>query len=128
MQRLDRERHARAARVFEQLAQAVAHHFARAGEVARHDLAAAILRQAADDEHEALRAERQRLVDGAAVVVVRGAPAFAIGRRKHAAAAEPGDGQAGVANAPRRVVEARRRHLVAPRRDAADAVPRTSLR
>ena len=39
------------------------------------DAAVAILRQAADDEHEAARAERQRLVDGAPVVVERGAAA-----------------------------------------------------
>ena len=69
----------------------------------------------------------ERLVDGAPVVVERGAAAFAVGRRKHAAAAVARHGQAGVADAPRRVVEAGRGDLVAPRRDAADAVPRAGL-
>ncbi len=80
VQRLDRERHARAARVVEELADAVAHHFARAGEILRFDRAGAILRQPADDEDQASRAERERLVDRAPVVVLRRAPAFAVRR------------------------------------------------
>jgi hypothetical protein len=58
-----------AGRVFEQLADPVADH-SRADDVLRHD-AAPILGQTADDEHEARRAERERFVDGAPVVVVR---------------------------------------------------------
>ena len=45
----------------------------------------------AADQHEHGRAERSRLLDGAAVVVV------GAGRREEAAAAERGDPQAGVA-------------------------------
>ena len=87
MQRLDRQRHARRARVFEQLADAVAHHLARAAEVLANDAAVAVLGQAADDQHQAGRPQRQRLVDGALVVVERSASAGAVGRREHAAAA-----------------------------------------
>ena len=61
---------------------------ARAGDVLR------AFRQAADDQHQAVRADRGGLVDGAAVVVERGAASGFVGRRKHAAAAEAGDGQA----------------------------------
>ena len=89
--------------------------------------AVAAFRQAADDEDQALRAERQRLVDGAAVVVQRRAPALAIRRRKHPAAAIAGDREPGVADAQRRVLESRRGDLVAPRRDAANAVPRAAV-
>ena len=58
VQRLDRQRHAGGTRVFEQFADAVAHHFARAGEVLRRDRAVTVLGQPADDQHEARRAER----------------------------------------------------------------------
>ena len=63
--------------------------------------AVAILRQAADDEHEARRAEGERLVDRAPVVVVRRAPALAIDGGKHAAAAIAGDREPAVADAQR---------------------------
>jgi hypothetical protein len=53
--------------------QRVAHLATRAGDVAR------VFRQAADHEHEALRADRGGLVDGAAVVVERGAAARFVG-------------------------------------------------
>ena len=43
--------------------------------------------QAADDQHQARRAERRGLVDRAPVVVERGAPAGRVRRREHAAAA-----------------------------------------
>ena len=122
VQRLDRERHARRARVAEELADAVAHHFARAGEILRFDGAGAILRQPAHDEYQAARAQGERLVDRAPVVVLRRAPAFAVRGREHSAAAIAGDRESGVAYAPRRVLQPGGRHLVAPRRDAANAV------
>ncbi len=110
------------ARVAEQLADAVAHHFARAGEILRFDGAGAILRQPADDEYQAARAEGERLVDRAPVVVLRRAPAFAVRGREHPAAAIAGDRESGVADAPRRVLQPGGRHLVPPGRDAANAV------
>ena len=82
MQRLDRERHAGVARIGQQRGEPVAHLLVRAGEVLR------ALRQAAGDQHQAARADAGGLVDGAAVVVERGAAAGLVGGRKHAAAAE----------------------------------------
>ena len=71
VQRLDRERHPCRLRVLQQFADAIAHHFACAAQVFRDDAAAAILGQAADDQDEATRAERQRLIDRAPVVIER---------------------------------------------------------
>ena len=126
VQRLDRERHAGSLRVQEQLADAVANHFARALQILRHDFAVAPFWKTADDEHEAARAERGGLVDGATIVVACRAAIFAIGGGKHAAAAKPGDRQARVANALRRFLETRGGNLVAPRRDAANPVSRAT--
>ena len=102
MQRLDRERHARLPRVGQQRRDPVAHLRARAGEVAR------AFRQPAHHQDEALRADRGRLVDRAAVVVERGAPPGLVGGRKHAAAAQAGDGQAVRADELRGALDARR--------------------
>ncbi len=104
VQRLDRERHAAGARVLEQLADAVAHLLARAGEVLR---AMRPARPSAGRRPPApgTAPRRPRLVDRAPVVVERRAPALAVGGREHAAAAIAGDGEAGVADAPRRVLE-----------------------
>ena len=126
MLRLDGERHAGGTRVVQQCADPVAHHFARAGEILVDDRAAAILRQAADREDEAARAEFAGFVDGAAVVVLRRAPAAAIGRGEHAAAAQARHDESGVAKSARRIGKAGRRDLVAPRRDAANAVARAA--
>ena len=60
----------------------------RAGEVLR------ALRQAAGDQHQAARADGGGLVDGAAVVVERGAAAGLVGGGKQAGAAVAGHGQA----------------------------------
>ena len=79
VQRLDRQRHAGRARVVEQLGDAVAH-LARAPAMSFEPAPVGVLRQAADDEHEARRAERQRLVDGAAIVVARRGAARGVGR------------------------------------------------
>ena len=87
MQRLDREWHAGVAGVREKFADAVAHHFPRAGEVLRFDFPVAALGQSPDDQDQALRAQRKGFVDRAAVVVQRRPPSVAIRRRKHAAAA-----------------------------------------
>ena len=111
VERLDRERHARFSRVRQKRMQRVAHLHARADDVAR------AFRQAADHEHEALRADGGRLVDGAAVVVDRGAAGGFIGGRKHAAAAEPGDGHVMRADELSRPLGPARLHDVAPGRD-----------
>ncbi len=121
MQRLDRERHARLPRVRQKRVQRLAHLHARAGDVAR------AFRQAADHEHEALRADRGRLVDGAAVVVERGAAGGFVGGREHAAAAEPGDGHAVGADELARALGAARLHDVAPGRDRRHANARAAL-
>ncbi len=115
MQRLDRERHARLPRVRQKRMQRLAHLHARAVKVAR------AFRQGANHEHEALRADRGRFVDGAAVVVERGAASRFVGGGEHAAAAEPGDGHAVGADELARALGAARLHDVAPRRDRGDA-------
>src|SRR6185295_7662531 len=65
--------------------------------------------------------------DGAAVVVQCGAPARAFHRRKHSAAAVTGDGEPAVADAHGAVLESCRGNLVAPRGDAANAVPHAAV-
>ena len=86
---------------------------------ARHD--------AADHQHQALRAEGGRIVDRAPVVVERRAAAGRIGRREHAAPAQAGDRQPMLADEARGLVHAEFGELVAPRRDAAHLVARTRL-
>src|SRR5215510_6109088 len=117
VQRLDRERHARRARVVEDLADPVAHHLARAGEVLR------FLRQPAGYDDEAVRSERRCVIDRAQVVVDRRLTTLAVRGGKEACADEAGDGEAVVADHPRRLLRAGFRHLVPPGRDAADVVP-----
>ena len=82
MQRLDGERHLRGACFRKERGYGIAHLLARAAHVLRS------LRQPADHEHQALRAELVRFFEGAAVIV---AP---IGRGEKAAAAKAGDRQA----------------------------------
>ena len=86
----------------------------------------AVLRQTADDENEAGRTERQRLVDRALVVVERSFTAGTVGGGEHAAAAIARKRHTGVAKALRGFLQARRRDLVAPGREPADAMPRTA--
>ena len=116
MQRLDGERHPGTSGVVEQRADAVLHHCcaplrdrAMAGSGPRE------LRQTADDENKARRAERDRLVDRAAVVVPRFLRPDRVAR-KHASAAISGQRQPGRLHGLDRAVEPDRRDLIAPRR------------
>ena len=70
---------------------------------------------------------RGRLVDGAAVVVERRLPTGLVGGRKHAAAAEPGDGEAVIADELAGALGAAGLHDVAPRRDRRDAGARAAF-
>ena len=88
MQRLDRQRHARLPRVGQERANA-SRTCDRAPARSRESL-----RQPSHHEDEALRADRGRLVNRAPIVVERGAPPGLVGGRKHAAAAQAGDGHA----------------------------------
>ena len=116
VQRLDRERHAAGARMRQDRRHAVEIAPARRLDVARAG------RHAAADHHEAVGADRGALVDHALVVVdqrllsgrVRAAeqPAAAIAGHLHAV--RPDDA--------RRLLRPHRLHVLAPRRDAADAV------
>ena len=115
MQRLDGERHPVGAGMRQDGGDAVGHHVARGGDVAR------TFRQAADDQDQAVGAECRRLVDRAAIVVDGGGAAGGVGGRKHAAPAKPGDAQAVGADDARRLGEADLFDLVAPRRDRRDA-------
>ena len=89
MQRLDGERHARRLCVLEQLTQAVAYHFAGACQILRYDIAASVLRESANDQHQAARSQGKCFVDCATIVIERCTTAFAIRRGKHPAAAKP---------------------------------------
>jgi hypothetical protein len=73
-------------------------------------------------QHQAARAEGRRLVDGAAVVVDRRRETAAALGGEPAAAAEAGHHKPRIPDAPRARGEAQGRDLVAPGRDAADAV------
>ena len=115
MQRLDRERHAGGARARQKRAKSVAHHGARAADVAR------AVRQSAADEHETFGAQGRGLVDGALVVVDGALAPRRIGRREHAAAAEVGDAEAVVAHDAGSFREPDLCHLVAPGRNRGDA-------
>ena len=126
MQRLDCKRHRGGPGVFEELSDPVAYHFPCAGHVLGNDATVAILRQTADDEHEAGRTERQRLVDRALVVVERCLAAGAIHGGEHTATTITRQRETGVAKALRGLLEARRRHLVAPGRDPADTTARAA--
>src|SRR5258708_9203347 len=116
VERLDGQLHAGLSRVRQQRGDAVADDPAGAGDVARAG------GEAADDEHQALRADRRRLLDGAAVVV-----ACAVARAEHAAAAEAGDGHAVIGEDARRLGNAAFGEAIAPWRDGADAVTRQRL-
>ena len=76
MQRLDRQRYLCLPRIGQERGERVADLASRVGDVAR------AFRQAADHENEALRADRGGFVDGAAVVVERGAPSCRRRRRE----------------------------------------------
>jgi len=84
-------------------------------------------RQTADDQDQAGGAERERLVDRPPVVVECCAPAFAIDRGEHPAAAVAGYRETGIADAQRRVLQSCRRDLVAPWGDAANTVARAPV-
>src|SRR6266536_4281822 len=86
------------------------------------DIPAAV-RQPAHDQHQTLRRKLRRLLDGAAVLLEGGGEPRAAACGEKTAAAQPGPGQAGVADPELRLLESERRNLVAPGRDAADAVP-----
>ena len=85
-----------------------------------------ILRQAADHQHDAGRAQRLGFVDGAAVVVARLDAMRGVGG-EHAAAAIAGQFQPGIAHRAHRAIEPDGRDLVAPGIDGADAMPRAGL-
>ncbi len=121
VQRLDRQLHAGVPRIRQQRGDPVADQVARGGEIAR------ARRQPADHQHQAMRADRRRLVDGAAVVVERACQPGAVELGEHAAAAEAGDGQAVGADRRRRRGHAHRLELVAPGRDAGDAGARDAV-
>ena len=84
------------------------------------------MRQAAGDQHDAGRAERLGLVDGAAIVVAR-LDAMRGVCREHAAAAIARQFEPGIAHRPHRAIEADGCDLIAPGIDGADAVPRTGV-
>ena len=127
MQRLDRERHVGLLGVFQHFGDGVMDLRARGRDVLRGRASRPrILRQAADDQHDAGRAQRLGLVDGAAVVVAR-LDAVRRVRGEHAAAAIARQFEPGVAHRARGAVEADGRDLVAPGIDGADAVPRAGL-
>ena len=115
MQRLDRERHVCLPRMGQERGERVAHLPSRVADVAR------ALRQPADHEDEALRADGGGFVDRAAVVVERRAPPGVIGGGKHAAAAKAGDGHPVRADEFCRALEAAGLHDVAPGRDRGNA-------
>ena len=78
-------------------------------------------RQSADDEHEAGRPERARLVERAPVVVAHGLPRGGIGVGEHAAAAVARERQAMRFDRAHGGREPRGGDLIAPRRDRTDA-------
>jgi len=97
-------------------------HFSCAGEILQFDFPIAADGKPPDDQDQALRAQRNRFVDRAPVVVQSRPPAVAIGRWKHSAAAIAANDKSSVADARCGLLEASGRDLVAPRRNAADAV------
>jgi hypothetical protein len=92
-----------------------------AGDVLARPGQVAVDRRAAD-EHDHVGAQRRRLLDCPAVVVVGAAPPGRVGRREEAAAAQARDAQAGVGDHCGAALHAGLGDLVAPRRDRADAV------
>ena len=127
MQRLDCERHVGLLRVFQHFGDSVMDLRARGRDIFRSSTSRPrILRQAADDQHHAGRAQRLGFVDGAAIVVTRFDAARRI-RREHAAATIARQFESSVAHRPHRTVEAYGRHLVAPGIYGADAMPRAGL-
>src|SRR5206468_9755073 len=83
----------------------------------------AAFRQSADDQHQTLRGKLRRLLDGAAVLLDGGGEPRTAARGKESAAAKSGHGESRVADPALRLVEPELRDLVAPGRDATDAVP-----
>src|SRR5262245_25282316 len=110
------ERHAARARVIEHLAETVTDHFTRAAEIFR------LARQTARHDHQAVRAERRRLLDGTKVVIDRRLATLAIGRGEKAAPAQPGYDEPTVPNHAGGLLRADLRHSIAPWRDAMDAM------
>ena len=117
MQRLDGERHAAAAGMIQQRCDSFSDLHPRAGDVLR------AIGQAADDEDQAFRADCRCVVHRSPVVVQRCQPAGRGRGREHAAAAQAGDPQVGIPDEPGGASRPAFVELVAPRRDAADAVP-----
>src|SRR5712671_4367064 len=121
MQRLDRERDARRTRVIEHSADPVPHYRSRAREVLR------ARKESADHEHQAPCLEGRGIVDRAQVVVYRGLARPAVRAREHPSAAQPGHGEAVVANRSGRFLRAHLGELIAPGRYAPDAVAGAAL-
>ncbi len=127
MQRLDRQWHLRGARMVQQFGDGVVHLCPRLRDVLRGRTARPrILRQPADHQHQAGRAQRLGLIDGAAVVVARLDAMRGVGC-KHPAAAIARQFEAGVAHRAACAIEPDGRDLIAPRIDGADAVPRAGV-
>ena len=127
MQRLDRQRHVGLLGVFHHFGDGVVDLRPRRRDILRDRAARPrILRQAADHQHDAGRAERLGFIDRAAVVVARLGAMRGI-RREHAAAAIARQIEPGVAHRSHRAVEPDRRDLVAPGIDGADAMPRAGV-
>ncbi len=122
MQGLKRERYAGVVRVGQQRSKAVANLRMRTGEILRS------FRQAAADQHQALRADAGGLIDGTLVVVERGAAAGLVRGGKQSGPAQARDGDAGVAHDPTGLRNADRLHEIAPRRDGGDASARAARR
>ena len=109
VERLDRQPHTALGGVGHEPLDARGDHRARAAQVAADRRAA--------HEHEHVGAERGRLVDRVAVVVVGAAPVGIGGGREEAAAAEARDAQAAVADAPGAGAEPGLRDSLPPRAD-----------
>jgi len=84
------------------------------------------LRQAADDQHDAGRAQRHGFIDAALIVVALGLPMRGIGH-EHTAAAITGQFEIVVLDGFHGAVEADMGDLIAPRRDAADLLAGTGF-
>ena len=102
-------------------ASSFSHHVARCDDVAR------ALRQASDDQDEALRAERRGFVDRPPVIVDGGRAPSRIGGREHAAAAIAGHPKTVRLDRAHRFVEAYGGHLIAPRINSPNAMPDAGL-
>jgi hypothetical protein len=119
MQRLDRQRHPRVARIVQHLGDRVVHLRSRFADILRGRTARPrILRQSSHHKHHAGRAQRPGLVDGATVVVAHFGAMRGV-RGKHPAAAIARQLNPGIVH---RAIEPDCSDLVAPGIDRADAV------